>query len=192
MKPLHATGAFLMDSWRSHNSPYARRRNEADGQRQHKIPERHAPARRRVEGCTRRADAPGVRHTPQHDAVGPARQAGPVQGPRVPPDAVQERRPRARDAAREHDGPDVERPAEVEAAHGEVARGAVDGARRAVVARCPRDDVPACVEIKILRRVRAESSRRPPRHRRDACSTAWRCEFLTARPSQDGRVIAEK
>ena len=26
-----------------------------------------------------------------------------------------------------------------------------------------------------LRRVRAESSRRPPRHRRDACSTAWRC-----------------
>ena len=43
-----------------------------------------------------------------------------------------------------------------------------------------------------LRRVRAESSRRPPRHRRDACSTAWRCEFLTARPSQDGRVVAEK
>ena len=29
-----------------------------------------------------------------------------------------------------------------------------------------------CVEIKILRRVRAESSRRPPRHRRDACSMA--------------------
>ena len=26
------------------------------------------------------------------------------------------------------------------------------------------------VEINILRRVRAESSRRPPRHRRDACS----------------------
>ena len=49
-----------------------------------------------------------------------------------------------------------------------------------------------CVEIKLLRRVRAESSRRPPRHRRDACSIAWRCRFLTARPSQDGRVIAEK
>ena len=31
-------------------------------------------------------------------------------------------------------------------------------------------DKVACVEIKILRRVRAESSRRPPRHRRDACS----------------------
>ena len=29
-----------------------------------------------------------------------------------------------------------------------------------------------CVEIKILRRVRAESSRRPSRHRRDACSMA--------------------
>ena len=41
-----------------------------------------------------------------------------------------------------------------------------------------------CVEIKCLRRVRAESSRRPPRHRRDACSMAWRCRFLTARPSQ--------
>ena len=27
-----------------------------------------------------------------------------------------------------------------------------------------------CVEIKVLRRVRAEPSRRPPRHRRDACS----------------------
>ena len=27
------------------------------------------------------------------------------------------------------------------------------------------------------------SSRRPSRHRRDACSMAWRCRFLTARPS---------
>ena len=43
-----------------------------------------------------------------------------------------------------------------------------------------------------LRRVRAESSRRPPRHRRDACSMAWRCRFLTARRSQRGHVIAEK
>ena len=49
-----------------------------------------------------------------------------------------------------------------------------------------------CVEIKILRRVRAESPRRPPRHRRDACSMAWRCRFLATRPSQVGRVIAEK
>ena len=32
--------------------------------------------------------------------------------------------------------------------------------------------VTACVEIKILRRVRPESPRRPPRHRRDACSMA--------------------
>ena len=39
---------------------------------------------------------------------------------------------------------------------------------------------------------RSESSRLPPRHRRDACSMAWQCRFLTARPSQDGRVIAEK
>ena len=56
----------------------------------------------------------------------------------------------------------------------------------------PLPKASACVEIKILRRVRAESSRRPPRHRRDACSMAWRCRSLTARPSQDGRVIAEK
>ena len=49
-----------------------------------------------------------------------------------------------------------------------------------------------CVEIKILRRVPAASSCRPPRHRRDACSMAWRCRFLAARPGQVGRVIAEK
>jgi GNAT superfamily N-acetyltransferase len=33
----------------------------------------------------------------------------------------------------------------------------------------------------ILRRVRAESSCRPPRRRRDACSMAWRCWFITTR-----------
>ena len=47
----------------------------------------------------------------------------------------------------------------------------------------------ACVEIKILRRVRAESSRPPPRHRRDACSMAWRCRFLTARPSAPDALV---
>ena len=52
--------------------------------------------------------------------------------------------------------------------------------------------VVACVEIKILRRVRPESPRRPPRHRRDTCSMAWRCRFLTARRSQHGHIIAEK
>ena len=36
------------------------------------------------------------------------------------------------------------------------------------------------------------TARRPPRHRRDACSMAWRCRFLAARPSQHGRVIVEK
>ena len=53
--------------------------------------------------------------------------------------------------------------------------------------RCPKmrvagAPVGGCVEIKILRRVRAESSRRPPRHRRAACSMAWRCRFLTEHP----------
>ena len=32
----------------------------------------------------------------------------------------------------------------------------------------------------------------PPRYRRDTCSMAWRCWFLTARRSQRGRIIAEK
>ena len=49
-----------------------------------------------------------------------------------------------------------------------------------------------CVEIKIFRHVRAESSRRPQSHRRGACSMAWQCRFLAARPSQRGHVIAEK
>ena len=31
-----------------------------------------------------------------------------------------------------------------------------------------------------------------PRHRRDACSMAWRYRFLTTRRSQHGRVIAEQ
>ena len=48
--------------------------------------------------------------------------------------------------------------------------------------------VRACVEIKILRRVRAESSLRPPRHRRDACSMAWRCQFLIARRAERQRT----
>ena len=75
-----------------------------------------------------------MRHAPQHDAVGPARQARPVHLARVPLHAVQERRPRACDAACQDNSADVERPAQVEAADGEVARGAVDGAGRAVVA----------------------------------------------------------
>ena len=50
-------------------------------------------------------------------------------------------------------------------------------------------EVAACVEIKILRR---DPSRRPQRHRCDTCSMAWRCRFPTARPGQDGRVIAGK
>ena len=43
-----------------------------------------------------------------------------------------------------------------------------------------------------LRRVRPESPRRPPRHRRDTCSMACRCRFLTARRCQCSHVIAEK
>ena len=85
-----------------------------------------------------------------------------------------------------------------DAAPGDLAR-VYDYARGDAVVfdgRLPHRTAPftarACVEIKILRRVRAELSRRPPRHRRDVCSMAWRCRFLAARPSQDGRVIAEK
>ena len=46
--------------------------------------------------------------------------------------------------------------------------------------------VTICVEIKLLRRVRAESSRRSPRHRRDACSMAWRCRFLAESTQHTG------
>ena len=52
--------------------------------------------------------------------------------------------------------------------------------------------VSSCVEIKILRRVHSESSRRPPRHRRAACSMAWRCRFLAARRSHHGRATTKK
>ena len=61
-------------------------------------------------------------------------------------------------------------------------------APRAVAVVAPNAGVLDCVEIKILRRVRAESSRRSPRHRRDACSMAWRCRFLTARPNRTRRT----
>ena len=53
--------------------------------------------------------------------------------------------------------------------------------------RGARKAVAFCVEIKISRRVRAASSRRPPRHLHDICSTAWRCGSLTARLSQRTR-----
>ena len=33
---------------------------------------------------------------------------------------------------------------------------------------------------------------RSPRHRRDACSMAWRCRSITTRRSQRGRVLAVK
>ena len=41
----------------------------------------------------------------------------------------------------------------------------------------------ACVEIKLSLRVSATAESWPPRHGRDACSMAWRCRFLTARPN---------
>ena len=85
-----------------------------------------------------------------------------------------------------------------DAAPGDLAR-VYDYARGDAVifdGRLPHRTAPftarACVEIKILRRVRAELSRRSPRHRRDVCSMAWRCRFLGARPSQAGRFIVEK
>ena len=62
----------------------------------------------------------------------------------------------------------------------------------AVAQAAAKKKVKNCVEIKILWRVRAESSRRPPRHRRDACSMAWRGRFLAARRSQHGRAITQK
>ena len=40
------------------------------------------------------------------------------------------------------------------------------------------------VDLHAIDATPARLSRRPPRHRRDACSIAWRCRFLTARRSQ--------
>ena len=45
-----------------------------------------------------------------------------------------------------------------------------------------------CVEIKFYGEFVLNRSRRPPRHRRDACSAAWRW-FLAARPSQHGAIV---
>ena len=45
-----------------------------------------------------------------------------------------------------------------------------------------------CVEIKICYGAVALNLLR---HRRDACSTAWRCRFLTAQRYQHGRIVAE-
>ena len=66
------------------------------------------------------------------------------------------------------------------------------GTKKPSLGYCPPEMAQTCVEIKILRHVRAESSRRPPRHRRAACSMAWQCRFLTARRSQRGHAITEK
>ena len=68
---------------------------------------------------------------------------------------------------------------------GESYRAAKEAARLATA--MAQHAVTVCVEIKFTAR-----SRRPPRHRRDACSMAWRCRFLTTRQSQRGHVIAEK
>ena len=50
----------------------------------------------------------------------------------------------------------------------------VDAERTFLVYRKDGRDVGVCAEIKILRHVCAESSRRPPRHRRDALPARWR------------------
>ena len=68
----------------------------------------------------------------------------------------------------------------------------VDAVLESNINIAPEVEQPACAEIKILRRVHAEPSRRPPRHRRDTCSMVWRCRLITARRSQRGHVIAEK
>ena len=49
----------------------------------------------------------------------------------------------------------------------------------------------AAVHESTCRGAVAESSRPPPRHRRDACSMAWSWVSLTARFGQHGRVFAE-
>ena len=50
--------------------------------------------------------------------------------------------------------------------------------------------VAACVEIKIYGAF--VLNHRVVLHAIDATPARWRCRFLAARPSQDGRVVAEK
>ena len=54
-------------------------------------------------------------------------------------------------------------------------------AHPSVVRYCKPKEVEfvAWAEIKISRRLRPESPHRPPRHRRNVCSTAWQCRFLS-------------
>ena len=90
------------------------------------------------------------------------------------------------------------------ASRGDLARAGLRQVQlgRHSLAQKPRDnEALPCLDPRVLlgavwksnlRRVRPESPRRPPRHRRDACSIAWRCRFLAARRSQHGSVIAEK
>ena len=66
----------------------------------------------------------------------------------------------------------------------------VDGLEVVVLVVPARDDGVAAARPR--KDVTARSSRRPLRHRRDACSMAWRCRFFTARRGQHGRVIAVK
>ena len=74
-------------------------------------------------------------------------------------------------------------PAPLDAADGAPAEGPEPvEADRARVLAAVREGRHLLCGNQILRRV----------HRRGACSMAWRCRFLTARPSQDGRVITEK
>jgi hypothetical protein len=52
--------------------------------------------------------------------------------------------------------------------------------------------VATCVETKCRGASSPTAHSWPPRHRRDACSMAWRCRFIAARRSQHSHVIVEK
>ena len=144
----------------------------------------HASARRRDRSVSHRIGARSTNavlkmaRTPRATPT-PARtqqrtqQQGRPQPPRPPPNEAEGWRRLSKDAWKEKFAAFVRRPRDGRRALQAV----VSGEDAAGDAR----GVGVCVEIKILRRVRC-----------DACSMAWRCRFITARPSQDGRVIAEK
>ena len=77
-----------------------------------------------------------------------------------------------------------------------VAFGKLLGVGREAFEHCNCNSGPmSCLNLcgnQNLRRVLESCDVCPPRHRRDACPTGWRCEVPTAPPSQDGRVVAEK
>jgi hypothetical protein len=142
------------------------------------IRERRGPApgpEQQRPGAKRRGRRPGPAPRP---AGRRPRSTRPTAAPAAP--AARPRRRRAPDRCRAPPGPVRRRTTGPEPSASAEGPGTPSASASASASRSASGDrAPACVEIKILRRVHA-------------CSMAWPCRFLTARRSQRGHAIAEK